>query len=127
MERKAVKYESLAKWKYRLTAPFTLDTQVRGHSCKTEYIQLWDDGRLILAKGYAWDGPSGPTIDTADSMRASAGHDALYQLISLRAIPADLRVVADRDLRRWCIEDGMTPLRAEAWYHAVRAFGGAHV
>lgn len=118
--------ESLARWKYRTTRQITMITDVRGYACKTEYIQLWDDGRLILAKGYAWDGPSGPTIDTADSLRASAGHDALYQLIRLGAIPADMRIIADRDLRRWCIEDGMPAIRAEAWYHAVRAFGGRH-
>jgi len=122
-----MKYESLAKWKYRLTADETLITSIRGHACQTEYITLWDDGRLILRKGYAWDGPSGPTVDTEDSMRGSAGHDALYQLIRLRAIPADTRIIADRDLRQWCIDDGMPEIRADAWYNAVRIFGVAHV
>lgn len=123
----AIHYESLAKWKYRLTADLHLQCSIRGIACRTEYISLWDDGRLILRKGYAWDGPSGPTIDTEDSMRGSAGHDALYQLISLGVIPADMRIVADRDLRRWCIEDGMLETRANAWYSAVRAFGATHV
>lgn len=120
-------YESLCRWKYRTRRQIELKTSVLGYSCKTEYIQLWDDGRLILAKGYAWDGPSGPTIDTEDSLRGSAGHDALYQLIGLRAIPADKRMLADMDLRRWCIEDGMPEARADLWFKAVRLFGGNHV
>lgn len=120
-------YESLCKWKYRTIRPIELKTSILGYACKTEYIQLWDDGRLILAKGYAWDGPSGPTIDTEDSMRGSAGHDALYQLIGLGAVPASMRLYADLDLRRWCIEDGMPEVRADIWYRAVRVFGGNHV
>lgn len=123
----ALNYESLAGWKYRLTADLALVTTIRGISCRTEYVSIWDDGRMILRKGYAWDGPSGPTVDTADSMRGSAGHDALYQLIGLRVIPEELRILADADLRTWCMQDGMSELRANAWYKAVRIFGGLHV
>ena len=121
-----MKYENIARYKYRLTEPLSLERSIIGISARNDYVTIWDDGRLILQSGYAWDGPSGPTIDTADSMRASAGHDALYQLISLGVIPADRRILADRDLRRWCIEDGMPAIRADAWYHAVRCFGGLH-
>lgn len=121
-----IQFESLARWKYRLTEDLELRCSITGIACRTEYVSLWDDGRLILRKGYAWDGPSGPTIDTADSLRASAGHDALYQLISLNAVPADFRILADRDLRRWCVDDGMSTTRADAWFFAVRAFGGSH-
>ena len=121
-----MKYENIARYKYRLTEPLSLERSIIGISARNDYVTIWDDGRLILQSGYAWDGPSGPTIDTADSMRASAGHDALYQLIGLGVIPADRRILADRDLRRWCIEDGMPAIRADAWYHAVRCFGGLH-
>lgn len=122
-----IQFESLCRYKYRLLADLVLQCSVQGFYLRTEYIELRADGGLTLRKGYAWDGPSGPTIDTASSLRGSAGHDALYQLISLRAIPPDKRVLADIDLRRWCIEDGMLELRANAWYNAVRAFGGAHI
>lgn len=122
-----IQYESLAKYKYRLVANLVLQCSIKGVYCKTEYIELRDDGRLTLFKHYAWDGPSGPTIDTESSMRGSAGHDALYQLLSLKAIPMTLRVLADQDLRRWCVEDGMLPLRADYWYAGVREFGGLHV
>lgn len=117
-----IKYESLAKWKYRLTAELTLQCSIRGIAARTEYIQLWDDGRLILRKGYAWNGATG-AIDTENSQAGSAGHDALYQLMGLRVIPMEKRWMADMDLRRWCVEDGMSIQRAEAWFIAVDALG----
>jgi len=39
-------------------------------------------------------------------------HDALYQLMRLKLLPASLRETADMLLRRICIEDGMCRLRA---------------
>jgi len=122
-----IQFESLCKYKYRLLADLVLQTNLRGYYARTEYVEIRDNGELVLRKGYAWDGPSGPTIDTASAMRGSAGHDALYQLISLRALPASCREHADQDLRTWCMEDGMSKFRADYWYDAVRAFGGAHV
>jgi hypothetical protein len=123
----AIRYESLAKWKYRLTAELVLQSRIRGIAARTEYIQIWDDGTLILRKGYAWNGASGPTIDTENSMAASAGHDALYQLIALHVIPVALRWQADMSFRRWLIEDGMSAARADVWYAGVRNFGGLFV
>jgi len=119
----AVKYESLCKWKYRLTEDEHFTTSVFGHACKTEYIMLWDDGRLILYKGYAWDGAT-CCPDVPEIMRGSAGHDALYQLIGLGAIPEAKRFNADFDLYRWCKDDGMDDIRANAVLSAVRQFGG---
>lgn len=118
----AIRYESLVKWKYRLTDELMLQSRIRGIAARTEYIQMWDDGRLILRKGYAWNGATG-AIDTENSMAASAGHDALYQLIALHVIPQDKRWLADMDLRGWCIEDGMSTERADAWYTVVRTLG----
>jgi hypothetical protein len=119
-----IQYESLCKYKYRLLADLVLESSINGIFVRTEYIDLQPDGRLTLRKGYAWDGASGPTIDTDSTMAGSAGHDALYQLIELKAIPAKLRAQADDDLRRWCIQDGMHPARATYWHEAVRVFGG---
>lgn len=121
-----MKYESLHKWKYRLTGELQLTTTVRGYSCMTRYITLWDDGRLILREGYAWNGATN-CPDTKEIMRGSAGHDALYQLIAIGAIPDTMRFRADHDLYNWCKEDGMSELLANAVLSAVRAFGGLHV
>ena len=82
------------------------------------------NGILQIERGYAWDGPSGPTIDTKTFMRASLVHDALYQMIRLGVLDKSLREHADKLMRIHCKEDGMN--RARAWwvYWALRLFAG---
>jgi len=92
---------------------------------QTDYIDLGADGRLVIRKGYAWDGPSGLTIDTSTFMRGSLVHDALYQLIRHGFISNDeWREQADKEMRRICREDGMFRIRAWWVYWAVRWCGG---
>jgi hypothetical protein len=83
-------------------------------------------GVLIVGNGYVWDGASGPTIDTKDSMRGSLVHDALYQLMRDRIIGTYRRKQADLELKRICIEDGMKPFRINYWYFFVRLFAAKH-
>ena len=90
----------------------------------TEHISLEIDGTITIREGYAWDGPSGPTIDTPDFMRGSLVHDALYQLMREDHLDhAKYRAAADKLLHDICIEDGMTPVRAWWVYEAVSRFG----
>jgi len=91
---------------------------------ETDYLALTDKGNLTIKKGYAWDGPSGLTIDTANFMRGSLVHDALYQLMRNGFINKDKwRESADKELRKICLEDGMSSIRAWWVYKAVRLFG----
>jgi hypothetical protein len=91
------------------------------------FVHLTLDGLLIIRAGYAWDGPSGPTIDTPSFMRAALKHDAGYQLIRLGVLTMAHRKSLDEMLRETCIEDGM--LRVRAWwvYQAVRIFGESYM
>ena len=90
----------------------------------TEYIALALDGTIKLKNGYAWDGPSGPTIDTLNFMRGSLIHDALYQLMRERYLDKEqYREPADRLLQSICKEDGMSSLRAWLVYLGVRLGG----
>lgn len=86
-------------------------------------FEIKPDGVLTLHPGYSWDGASGPAIDTASFMEASAAHDALYQLIKEGLLPASSRKKADQLLRRLALEDGMPKWRAAYVYFAVRLFG----
>jgi hypothetical protein len=79
---------------------------------------------LYVLGGYAWDGPSGPTIDTANAMRGSLVHDALYQLMRYGALPQSTRKAADDEFRRILRADGMSAARAWLWYHTVRPAAG---
>lgn len=122
---RAIHYRRYDHKNYRfiLTAPLTLDTGIINRACKTDWIELDRNGVMTLSAGYAWDGASGIAINTKNSLRASCGHDALYQLIRLGLLPRTKRLQADSDLRKWLIEDGMLELRAGIWFLAVRLFG----
>ena len=74
-----------------------------GRDIRTEWIDLDLSGKIIIKKGYAWDGPSGPTLDTLAFMRGSLVHDALYQLIREGYLKAEFRDEADECLRRLCL------------------------
>jgi len=80
-------------------------------------------GVIWIADGYAWDGPSGPTFDTPDSMRGSLIHDVLYQAMSEGLLSTAYRPHADLELELVCLEDDMPAVRARAWRTAVQAFG----
>jgi hypothetical protein len=91
---------------------------------RTEWVSLDATGLLSLKAGYAWDGPSGPTIDTQDFIRGSLVHDALYQLIREKHLaPHPHRRLADEILREHCREDGMSAARAWMVFKAVQWFG----
>lgn len=115
------------KYRFILAAPLTLDTNIIGRACKTEWVELKADGTLVITNRYAWDGASGIAINTENSIAASCGHDALYQLIRLGLLPLTQRLRADSCMRRWLIEDGMLELRANLWFFAVRLFGEFYV
>ena len=111
-------------YKYQLAADYSIKVPITGFSTSNRYIRLVPDGTLTIREDYAWDGPSGPTADTPDSMRASLVHDALYQLMRDGSIPeATFRPIADEVFHQILLEDGMLPLRAALWYKGVRMFG----
>ncbi len=99
------------------------DSDQKSEGIKTEYIELSPDGTLTIKKGYAWDGPSGPTRDTKFFMRGSMVHDALYQLMRNNLLPSSCREDADQELHRICREDGMNRFRA--WYVLLGVRKGA--
>ncbi len=113
-------------FKYQLVKDYSAQTDLRpAQDIRTEYIRLHATGCLEIREGYAWDGPSGPTIDTPNFMRGSLVHDAFYQLIRQELLPASYRLAADDELRKICKEDGMSSFRA--WYVHLALFrvGGA--
>lgn len=111
-------------YKYQLKEVYVAKTGlIPNKAINTDYIGLDVDGTLTIAAGYAWDGPSGPTIDTPSFMRGSLEHDAFYQLMRLGLLPQSYRIFADQRLREACLEDGMWPIRAWWVYQAVREFG----
>ena len=118
-------YRELKAYKYQLMQEYTIQTDIKpGKDLNFIFMSLTENGMLTIRKGYAWDGPSGPTIDTPDFMRGSLVHDVLYQLMRLGALDYKIyRKRADEILREICLEDGMSAFRAWYVYQAVEWFG----
>jgi len=126
MARDEIRYRS--GYKYQLVEEYSLTVSVTPDDAVEvdEFIDLSTEGVLVIKKGYAWDGPSGPTIDTKNFMRGSLVHDALYQLMRAKKLSKDQwREEADLELKRICLKDGMSRIRAW-WVHiGVRLGGGS--
>jgi hypothetical protein len=112
------------RWKYRLTEPEVYETGIETAGHVFAFCSITPSGKLTLDKGYSWDGPSGPTIDTKSFMRGSAIHDALYLLMRevdfSKQLHKKIRLRADRILRVICLEDKMPRFRAWWVYRGVR-------
>jgi len=121
---KKIGYRRLPVYKYQLIEAYEVGISIRpGEDINTDFIKLSKDGLLWISARYAWDGPSGPTIDTKNFMRGSLVHDALYQLMREKQLPFEMRDKADRELQKICLEDGMTGFRAWYVYQGVHLFG----
>ncbi len=124
MKINPITYRSLTSYKYQLTEDYTVQIEIQPEAdITTQYIDLKADGLLTVKKNYAWDGPSGPTVDTNDFMRGSLVHDALYQLMRGQYLDISERDKADRILQKFCKEDGMSTFRAWYVYKGVSLFG----
>lgn len=112
-------------YKYQLHDEYSVEIPLKPDAdIDTDFIKLSVDGKLKIIKGYAWDGPSGPTYDSSNFMRGSLVHDALYQLMRGDYIKKDnYRKPADKLLQQMCKEDGMSSMRAWWVYKGVRLGG----
>ena len=113
--------------KYQLVETYTFKIPIKpkeGVSSPSGFIALTANGLLTIKKGYAWDGPSGPAIDTLNFMRGSLVHDALYQLMREKLLDQNTtRKPADQLLQKMCKADGMSAIRAWWVYNILRIAG----
>lgn len=113
------KYQLAATHHHKLSFRLNLKAEI-----STEYLTIRLDGTLIIKKGYAWDGASGPTYDSKSSMRGALVHDAIYQLMRMGLLDIKFRKKADLEMYKIMREDGMWYLRAKSWYFSVRVAAG---
>lgn len=85
-------------------------------------ISLSANGVISIKDGYVWDGAT-CAIDTADFILGSLVHDALYHLIRVNAVPASMRLNADKTLCILLKKAGMSWFRRMYVYYMVRLFG----
>lgn len=119
-------------YRYQLAGDYVQRIRIRpADPIVTQFIELTSEGVLTVRKGYCWDGPSVPepfatfgARGMAQLMRGSLVHDACYQLMREALLSERERLAADDELRRMCLEDGMTEDEAESVWRGVRDYGG---
>lgn len=114
-------------YKYQLASEYSVFVEIRPErELVSDFVTLESNGLLTLAKGYAWDGASGPAFDTKNFMRGSLVHDALCQLMTEKLLDKDTHwVPAAEEMRKICLEDGMSRIRAWWCFKAVCWFGNS--
>lgn len=130
-----------AGMKYQQTGDRATQTPWKGvPSFKRRFSRFdGDTGVLYIFDGFAWNGASGPTIDSDSSIWPSGEHDDFYgaiadgwgadQQASLAAQAWQrwvLRRKVDVFFARRLVECGMSKWRAQAWLWGVRKFGASH-
>jgi hypothetical protein len=118
-----IRYSS--DYKYQLADTYEIKILITPKDdIDVDFIALTAGGTLLIKKGYAWDGPSGPIKDTEENMRASLVHDALYQLMRMEELSTrSHRKAADQLFKVICKEDGVSNFCSSAYYKALRKFG----
>ena len=95
-----------------------------GYKIEAGFISFDKQGRVNVKPGYVWDGASGITIDTSDSVCASLLHDVCYELMRLGLLPMHIyKDEADQLFYDRLRDDGMPDFRAFYWFMAVQKFG----
>ena len=118
--KRGYKYQTTRDYHIKLDViPFSED----GAFLPNDYGFLSPTGELVVYAGYAWNGASGPTWDTLNSMIGGLIHDVGYQLIRLGLIDPKYKEYFDQMLYDICTEDGMWEFRADYWRWAVLKFG----
>jgi hypothetical protein len=111
-------------YKYQLASDYRVLTSIKPVTeLNSGFLTLHPSGMLHISAGYAWDGCSGPTVDTKSTMRAGLVHDALYQLTRADLLSQSRRRDIDKEFHKILREDGMWKPRAWYYYQAVRRFG----
>ncbi len=99
-------YRDIRKYKHQVIIERTMRLPYQlwqGLSVKNDFLELLN-GKLEIKVGYAWDGASGPVIQTKALIKASVYHDALYQVLRevnlTEYIRENLRLEADRQFKK---------------------------
>jgi hypothetical protein len=107
----------------QLHSNFYFEIPATGYPGEYGFISFDRFGQVRVKAGFSWDGASGPTFDTIDTVCASLGHDVLYKLMGQRLLPSTYKQFADKWFYDRLIKDGTLSFRAFAWYKAVCLFG----
>ena len=118
-----IKYTS--GYKYQLYEDASMLTPIKGAEIDDKFFTLYSNGFLQVKEGFAWDGASGPTFDTKNSMIPSLVHDVFCYSARNGKLDFEKYRHAYNDLfKQMCIDNGMSAFRANIWHSGVE-FGNA--
>jgi len=110
------------KYKYEVVEYYSCQLKfILGYTVTDRYFSITDSGFLTVLPGYKWDGASGPTIDTRNTVRASCVHDVLYQCMRCRYLPQLVKNASDKELSRIMKEDWKPKTIAAHWWNSIRS------
>jgi hypothetical protein len=119
-----MKYRS--GYKYQLAFDFLLQTRLRPTKIiYTEFITLYMDGKMVIRRAYSWDGASGPTWDTANTMVPALYHDAAAQLLRQGLLPPEAIDYANAEFDDMLKARGMWWPRRRIWQIGLWLTGGS--
>jgi hypothetical protein len=102
-------------YRYQTTRWVIVKTKIAtGELICTEWFILLPDGWLLARPGYAWDGASGPAINTLNWRLPSLCHDVLCQAIAMGRLSALWADEVHAEMHRLLLKKHMNPVRA--WY-----------
>ena len=112
------------KYKFKVEENFSIELPIKIPDFEHPYASS-KEGVLSIKRGYAWDGASGPIINTQDTLVASLVHDVLYQAMRLNLIKSNSenKRIADKNFFEILKMHGVNSIRRKVWYFAVRLFG----
>lgn len=111
-------------YKFKVEENFSIELPFKIPDFEQPYATS-KNGILEIKKGYAWDGASGPVINTKNTLIASLVHDVLYQAMRLNLIKpnSENKKITDKNFFEILKMNGVNSTRRTVWYLAVRLFG----
>jgi len=111
---------------YQLAADVYIETNLTViKPIDTPFISLHLNGRMVIRSGYAWDGASGPTFNTDNSMVPSLFHDAAAQLMRQGLLPQERLSYINKHFDFMLKKRGMSWLRRRLWRRGLWFTGGS--
>lgn len=110
-------------FKYQMVDSFHVDIDIHPPvAIRTDFATLSTHGLLILKKGCASDGPSGPTIDTPETIKGAFVHDELCKMIRYGLLDRSFKEQVDAAAYKVWIASGMHKERADLWMDILKQF-----
>jgi hypothetical protein len=116
-----------AGYKYVTSRKYEIQTPIKPpKAIKHDFYALYKNGKLVLEKGFAWDGVTGAP-DYLRAMSPSAEHDALCQMMRNKTLDYDTwQDKVNEFFRDRLIQNGTWGIRAALWYSAVEFANAGH-